>query len=122
MTIEEAVKIVERRFDLLTSYVDARTGKMMIVVRAESELRAIPGIKWPEGGISLFGSEVIELASGDVTIKDLVKRKNPEVFRAAFALGRKGGKAIAQRGPEYFRQLQAKRKNRKGGRPRSESK
>ena len=30
----------------------------------------------------------------------------------------KGGKAIAERGPEYFRQLQAKRKNRKGGRPK----
>jgi len=43
-------------------------------------------------------------------------RKNP----AAVALGRKGGKAIAERGPEYFRQLQAKRKNRKGGRPPKE--
>jgi hypothetical protein len=36
---------------------------------------------------------------------------------AAVALGRKGGKAIAERGPDYFRQLQAKRKDRKGGRP-----
>ena len=43
-------------------------------------------------------------------------RKNP----AAVTLGRKGGKAIAERGPEYFRQLQAKRKNRKGGRPPKE--
>ena len=30
-------------------------------------------------------------------------------------LGSAGGKAIAKRGPEYFRQLQAKRKVRKGG-------
>ena len=40
-------------------------------------------------------------------------KKNP----AAVALGRIGGKAIAERGPDYFRQLQAKRKARKGGRP-----
>jgi hypothetical protein len=43
----------------------------------------------------------------------LKEKKNP----AAVALGRKGGRKIAERGPEYFRKLQAKRKNRKGGRP-----
>jgi hypothetical protein len=43
----------------------------------------------------------------------LAKEKDP----AAVALGRKGGKKIAKRGSEYFKQLQAKRKNRKGGRP-----
>jgi len=43
----------------------------------------------------------------------LEKTKDP----AAVKLGRKGGKVIAKRGPEYFRQLQAKRKKRKGGRP-----
>src|ERR1700686_3645274 len=36
---------------------------------------------------------------------------------AAVKLGRKGGKEIAKRGAEYFRQLQARRKRRKGGRP-----
>src|SRR6266481_7978192 len=36
---------------------------------------------------------------------------------AAVKLGRKGGKEIAKRGPEYFRQLQARRKKREGGRP-----
>ncbi len=42
-------------------------------------------------------------------------RKNP----AAVALGRKGGKKLAkERGPEYFAELQAKRKKRGGGRPR----
>ncbi|MGA2630075.1 MAG: hypothetical protein ABSG54_07635 [Terriglobia bacterium] len=40
-------------------------------------------------------------------------KKNP----AAIALGRMGGRAIAERGPEYFRQLQAKRKVHGGGRP-----
>jgi hypothetical protein len=46
------------------------------------------------------------------------KRKKP----AAVALGRKGGKSIAKRGPEYFRELQAKRKNRAGGRPKKQGK
>ena len=39
----------------------------------------------------------------------------PEKDPAAVKLGRKGGKKIAKRGSEYFSQLQAKRKNRKGG-------
>jgi len=43
----------------------------------------------------------------------LKKKKDP----AAVALGRKGGKKIAKRGSEYFKQLQAKRKHRRGGRP-----
>lgn len=33
------------------------------------------------------------------------------------AAGRIGGKKTAKRGSEYFRQLQAKRKQHKGGRP-----
>jgi len=40
-------------------------------------------------------------------------KKNP----SAVALGRMGGRAIAERGPEYFRRLQAKRKTHAGGRP-----
>jgi hypothetical protein len=39
---------------------------------------------------------------------------------AAVSLGRRGGKATAERGPEYFRKIQAMRKNRKGGRPPKE--
>jgi hypothetical protein len=35
----------------------------------------------------------------------------------AVALGRKGGRKIAKRGPDYFRELQAMRKSKKGGRP-----
>jgi hypothetical protein len=38
----------------------------------------------------------------------------------AAALGRKGGTVTAQRGPDYFRQLAAKRKTRAGGRPRKD--
>ena len=41
------------------------------------------------------------------------RKKDP----AAVELGRRGGKKIAKRGSEYFRKLQAKRRNRKGGRP-----
>jgi hypothetical protein len=43
----------------------------------------------------------------------MAKKKNP----AAVALGRKGGREIAKRGSDYFRQLQTKRKTFKGGRP-----
>jgi hypothetical protein len=35
--------------------------------------------------------------------------------------GRIGGREIAKRGPEYFRQLQARRKIRGGGRPRKDA-
>lgn len=35
----------------------------------------------------------------------------------AAALGSKGGQAVAKRGPEYFRELQARRKHKAGGRP-----
>lgn len=44
----------------------------------------------------------------------MAKEKNPN----AVALGRKGGRAVAKKGSDYFRQLQAKRKKRAGGRPR----
>jgi hypothetical protein len=37
---------------------------------------------------------------------------------AATMLGKLGGKATAERGPEYYKKIQALRKNRKGGRPR----
>jgi len=117
MNIEQAMKIVKQRYGILTSYIDARTGKMMTVVKAEPELRAIPQVPWPEGGIALFYSDIIELATGQVTIMDLVRRKNPEIIE----LGRKGGREIAKRGPDYFRKLQAQRKERKGGRPHAQA-
>jgi hypothetical protein len=43
-------------------------------------------------------------------------KKNP----AAVALGRKGGQATAERGPDYFRKIAAMRKTRAGGRPPKE--
>jgi hypothetical protein len=48
--------------------------------------------------------------------KDLAKRE-PD----AAALGAKGGKTTAQRGPEYYAKIGAMRKNRRGGRPRRDS-
>jgi hypothetical protein len=45
------------------------------------------------------------------------KKKDP----SAVALGKKGGKRTARRGPEYYRELQAKRKTRGGGRPKKHS-
>lgn len=42
----------------------------------------------------------------------------PKKNKAAVSLGRKGGKATAERGPDYFRKIQAMRKDRKGGRPK----
>jgi len=45
--------------------------------------------------------------------RDLAKRQ-PD----AVALGAKGGKRTAERGPEYFAKIAAMRKTRAGGRPR----
>ncbi|HWG21610.1 MAG TPA: hypothetical protein VG225_13855 [Terracidiphilus sp.] len=47
----------------------------------------------------------------------LISAKMP----AAAVLGRKGGSQTAKRGPEYFRQLAAKRKTRAGGRPKKQA-
>ncbi len=44
----------------------------------------------------------------------IVAKKNPH----AVALGALGGNKTAKRGSEYFRKIQAQRKNRRGGRPR----
>jgi len=116
MTFKQATEIIRKRYGLLSSYVDVRTGNLMTVVKAESELRTMRKVAWPGCGLSLFASEIIDLARGDVTVSDLVARKNPE----AAELGRRGGSEISKRGSEYFRQLQAKRKVRAGGRPPKE--
>jgi hypothetical protein len=50
---------------------------------------------------------------------DLISENRKSDKSHAAALGRKGGASIAaQRGPDYFRELAAKRKTRGGGRPR----
>ena len=40
---------------------------------------------------------------------------------AASQLGRRGGTVTAQRGPDYFRELAARRKTHGGGRPRKDA-
>ena len=44
---------------------------------------------------------------------------NIENNNAAVELGRLGGQKTAERGPEYYAEIQAKRKERKGGRPKN---
>ena len=51
-------------------------------------------------------------------VDDLIGQQR---LSAAAVMGRKGGSAVAaERGPDYFRQLAAKRKTRAGGRPRKQ--
>lgn len=53
--------------------------------------------------------------------KDVARRVSVDPLKAgASAMGMKGGSKTAERGPEYFAQIAAMRKNRKGGRPRKQ--
>jgi hypothetical protein len=79
MTLDEALVIVRKRYGLLESYVQG--GKMMYVVKAEHELRAMPAVRSPEHGIALLAPEVIDLASDAITIEGLARKKNPELFK-----------------------------------------
>jgi hypothetical protein len=80
MTLDEALEVVKDRYGLLDSYVNAGR-RMMYVVKAERELRAIPAVKMPESGIALFAPEVVDLARGTTTVEALVRKKNPELFQ-----------------------------------------
>jgi hypothetical protein len=53
-----------------------------------------------------------ELLTAALSLADHLMEQSPAV-----TLGTKGGKATAKRGPEYFREIAAKRKSFKGGRP-----
>jgi hypothetical protein len=52
--------------------------------------------------------------------KDLVDRFADPLKVGAAAMGQKGGSKTAERGPKYYAQIAAMRKNRKGGRPRKQ--
>lgn len=56
-----------------------------------------------------------ELLTAAVKLADFLLLEPPAV-----ALGKKGGKTTAKRGSEYFRKIAAMRKEKKGGRPRSQ--
>lgn len=46
----------------------------------------------------------------------MAKKDKPDP--AAVSLGRRGGRATAKRGPDYYRKINAMRKTKAGGRPR----
>jgi hypothetical protein len=52
--------------------------------------------------------------------KDMVKRLADPLKAGAAAMGQKGGSKTAERGAEYYAQIAAMRKTRRGGRPRKE--
>jgi hypothetical protein len=56
-----------------------------------------------------------ELLGTALKLADYLLKESPAV-----TLGKLGGRKIAERGPDYFRQLAAKRKTRAGGRPRKQ--
>jgi len=58
-----------------------------------------------------------DLLTAALSLADNLLEESP-----AAVLGARGGKETAKRGSEYFRQIAAKRTNRRGGRPRKESK
>jgi hypothetical protein len=58
-----------------------------------------------------------ELLTAAVSLADNLLAESP-----AAALGKKGGKETAKRGPDYFRKIAAMRKEHKGGRPPKDSK
>jgi hypothetical protein len=80
MMLTEALEIVRGRYGLLPSPYLPANGKRMCVVAAERQLRAIPEVNDPNGGIAIFMHEVIDLARGAITIEALVRRKNPDLF------------------------------------------
>jgi len=57
-----------------------------------------------------------ELLGTAVKLADHLLSESPAV-----TLGSLGGRKIAERGPDYFRNLAAKRKTRGGGRPRKQA-
>jgi hypothetical protein len=69
----------------------------------------ISSTKLPEGR-SERATEVLSAALA--LVDDLLKTP------AAAALGKKGGIKTAERGPDYFREIAAKRKTKGGGRPK----
>jgi hypothetical protein len=63
------------------------------------------------------GAEMYILAASRIVDKLIQQPKLP----AASQLGSLGGSVTAQRGPDYFRQLAARRKTHGGGRPRKDA-
>jgi hypothetical protein len=54
----------------------------------------------------------------ECTATEHARLRVPEKNPAAVELGKRGGAAMAKRGPEYFKRISAMRKNKRGGRPK----
>jgi hypothetical protein len=93
------------------------------MARSRNDLRALRGIIAEAqrilGSTELTVSttqHVNELLTTAAKLADHLLEQSP-----AAALGRKGGKITAKRGPEYFRKIANMRKVHKGGRPSKDS-
>ncbi len=80
-----------------------------LIVEAHDILRTT---KLPESR----SERAYELLTAAVSLADDLLTQSP-----AATLGKKGGKATAKRGPDYFRKIAAMRKEHKGGRPTKKS-
>ena len=70
----------------------------------------------------VVGAPLETLRNNLATTIDMVdKLLNDEKLPAASQLGRLGGTVTAKRGPDYFRELAARRKTHGGGRPRKDA-
>lgn len=60
----------------------------------------------------------LEIASAMAMLDELIRQGK---LPSAIELGRLGGTVTAKRGPDYFRELAARRKTHGGGRPRKDA-
>ena len=60
----------------------------------------------------------LEIAGAMAMLDELIRQGK---LPSAIELGRLGGTVTAKRGPDYFRELAARRKTHGGGRPRKEA-
>jgi hypothetical protein len=75
-------------------------------------IRMMATTKLPQGR----AERALELLRAALALTDDLSKKRAS--RAAVALGAKGGAKTAERGPEYFAEIAARRKTFAGGRPK----
>jgi hypothetical protein len=104
-------------FGLPSCYVES-------MARSRNDLRALRNLISEAQGILATtklpesrSERAYELLTAALSLADDLLMQSP-----AAALGKKGGKQTAKRGPDYFRKIAAMRKEHKGGRPPRQSK
>jgi hypothetical protein len=85
--------------------------------RTQSEISAV--VKLLAGAVESTNPEECRTTIQKAIAR--LKRHGERLDQTASKLGSKGGKKTAERGPDYFRQIAAMRKNRSGGRPRKQA-